>query len=103
MKVLAHEPPATRGDRPGTALAHDEPNARLVRFHLVPGQEVPPHTNPSTVIAVVVAGSGTFAGEDGEAHLRPGDVAVYRPGERHSMRAGNEPLHFVAILAPGPS
>ncbi|HEX7243350.1 MAG TPA: AraC family ligand binding domain-containing protein [Longimicrobiaceae bacterium] len=102
MKVLSLETARTREDRPATAVAHDEENARVVTFDLLPGQRVPPHRNASTVIVSVVAGSGTFRGADGAALLRAGEMAVYAPGEEHSIEAGEGPLSFVAVIAPRP-
>lgn len=102
MKALDRDPPPPRAERPATRLLHDEPNARVVAFHLLPGQEVPAHHSPSTVLVHVVSGRGVFAGEDGSALLDAGGVAVFRPGESHAIRASDGPLHFVAVITPGP-
>jgi quercetin dioxygenase-like cupin family protein len=101
MKVLEHGP-APRADRPASALLHDDANARIVAFRLLPGQEIPPHRSTSTVIVQVTEGSGTFQGEDGEAVLRAGESATYLPNELHAIIAGTEPLRFIAIIAPRP-
>jgi quercetin dioxygenase-like cupin family protein len=101
MKVLA-ETPAPRPDRPASAVIHDEPNARVVAFHLLPGQRVPEHNSDSTVTVHVVSGSGTFEGTDASVTLKAGEAAVYAPGEMHAMEAGAEPLHFLAVIAPRP-
>jgi quercetin dioxygenase-like cupin family protein len=102
MRTLG-DGPAAREGRPATAILHDEPNLRVIAFHLAPGQVVPAHTNPSTVLVQVLAGSGTFRGADGEAVLGPGAAAVYAPGEPHAIEAGEVPLRFLAVIAPGPS
>lgn len=102
MRVLAAGP-APREDRYATALLHDDANARVVAFHLLPGQVVPPHRSESTVLVHVTAGTGRFRGADGDALLRPGDAASYEPGELHSIEAGDEPLRFVAVIAPRPA
>lgn len=103
MTILPTEGPAPRPDRPATQLLHDEPNARVVCFHLVPGQAVPPHTSDSTVVVQVLEGDGLFRGEQREARLGPGQTAVYAPGELHSMApAGDEGLRFLAIITPRP-
>jgi quercetin dioxygenase-like cupin family protein len=99
---LDSAPPPGRPDRPSTRILHDEPNLRVIAFHLLPGQAVPPHRNASTVLVQVVAGVGRFAGEDGEATLRAGEAAVYRPGETHAITALDEPLVFHAVIAPRP-
>jgi quercetin dioxygenase-like cupin family protein len=103
VKVLPEGPSAPAGARPATALLHDEPNVRVVAFHVAPGQEIPPHKSPSTVLVHVVQGRGRFRGEDGEAELEAGRSAVYAPGELHAIAADDEPLSFLAIIAPRPS
>jgi quercetin dioxygenase-like cupin family protein len=100
--VLDSAAPPARPDRPATRVLHDEPNLRVIAFHLLPGQTVPPHRNASTVLVQVVAGSGRFTGEDGETTLLAGESAVYRPGETHSITALDEPLVFHAVIAPRP-
>lgn len=102
MKVIGAEPPPAREDRHATALLHDEASMRLVAFHLAAGQVVPPHSTPSSVTLIVVTGTGTFRGDDDEALLGPGQVAIFEPGEDHAIEAGAEPLHFVAVIAPRP-
>lgn len=101
MKVLNLDTARVWEDRPATAVAHDEENARVVSFALLPGQRVPPHRNRSTVIVSVLEGSGTFSGAGGDVLLHAGEMAVYAPGEEHAIQAGGEALRFVAILAPG--
>lgn len=102
MIELNSAAPPARPDRPATRVLHDEPNLRVIAFHLLPGQTVPPHKNASTVLVQVITGSGRFAGEDADATLRAGESAVYRPQETHSMEALAEPLVFHAIIAPRP-
>lgn len=101
MKVLSGGP-AARVDRHATELLHDEANARVVAFHLQPGQRVPPHHSDSTVIVSVTSGSGRFHGDRTDAVLSAGESAVFAPGETHAIDAGAEPLRFVAIIAPRP-
>lgn len=104
MTVLPIEAPTARPDRPATQLLHDDPNVRVVRFHVAPGQAVPPHTSDSTVLVQVIAGDGIFNGAGDEVHLGPGETAVYVPGELHSMRpAGDGSLHFLAVITPRPA
>lgn len=102
MIALDSAAPPARADRPATRVLHDEPNLRVIAFHLKPGQTVPPHHSASTVLVHVVTGSGRFTGADAEAMLRPGESAVYRPGETHSIEALAEPLVFHAVIAPRP-
>ena len=89
--------------RPATAIVHDVPDARLVVFRLAPGQAVPPHTSPSTVLLTVLAGTGTLSGADDERRCTAGDVVAYEPGELHGMRAdAGEELHLLATIVPRP-
>ena len=103
MKVLEVRATPARDERPSSQVLHDDPDARVVAFHLLPGQEVAAHRSPSTVLVQVVEGSGTFVGRDGEARLGVGDAAVYSPNEVHAIRASEGPLRFLAILTPRPS
>ena len=88
--------------RPASAIVHDAPDARLVVFRLAPGQEVAPHTSPSTVLLTVLEGSGTLSGGDGERPCATGDVVTYEPGELHGMRATDGELLLLATIAPRP-
>lgn len=102
MKVISAPAPAPREDRYATQLVHDEPNARVVSFSLLPGQSVPAHRSDSTVVVQVVEGEGVFRGEDGETRLAAGGSAVYAPGELHSMEPLRGALRFLAIITPRP-
>lgn len=101
MKVL-ESAPEPRADRPASAILHDEASVRIVAFRLQPGQEIAPHRSTSTVIVQVTDGAGTFYGEDAGVRLRAGEGAVYAPGELHAITSGEEPLRFLAIIAPRP-
>lgn len=93
---------AARPDRPATAMVHDSHDARLVVFRIEPGQQVVPHTSHSTVFLSVVEGTGVLSGADAEREVRAGDLVAYEPGEVHSMRAADEQLVLLAIIAPRP-
>lgn len=88
--------------RPATALMHDVPDVRLVIFRIGRGQEVPRHTNPSTVILTVLAGSGVVLGADGDRAVRAGTVIAYEPNEPHGMRAVDDGMVVLATIAPRP-
>ena len=89
--------------RPATALVHDSPDARVVLFRIEPGQQVPVHTSPSTVLLHVVSGMGVVAGAAGERAVRAGDVIAYDREEPHGMRAEREQLVIAAVIAPRPA
>lgn len=101
-RVTAAQAVANHPDRPATALLHDSADARVVMFRIEPGQEVPVHTSTSTVLLVIVAGTGTVAGGDGDRRVGPGDIVAYDPQEPHGMRADGEQLVIAAIIAPRP-
>jgi quercetin dioxygenase-like cupin family protein len=103
MKVLPVRELSSRQERPASAVVHDEANVRVVAFHLLQGQEVPPHHSASTVSLHVVEGTGLFQGESGEATLSAGEVAVFAPGEMHAIRAPEGSLRFLAMITPRPS
>ena len=91
-----------RPGRPATAIVHDSADTRLVVFRLAPGEEVAPHTSPSTVILTVVEGQGAFLGPDRQQSVTPGMLVAYEPNELHGMRATTEPLVVLATIAPRP-
>ena len=93
---------ASRADRPATGILHESPDARLVVFRLAPGQAVPPHRNPSTVMLTVLEGAGVLSGGDDERACVAGDVVVYAPNELHAMRAIDTELLLLATITPRP-
>ncbi len=93
---------AASPSRPATAVVHDSPDARLVVFRIAPGQEVPQHTSPSTVMITVLAGRGTLSGADGVRECGPGEMVTYEPDEVHAMRADSEELLLLAAITPRP-
>ncbi len=101
-RALAASAVNARAERPATALVHDSSDARVVIFRIEPGQAVPMHTNPSTVLLLIVNGSGIVSGADGERAVRAGDIVAYEAREPHGMRAGDEQLVIAAVIAPRP-
>lgn len=89
--------------RPATALVHDSADARVVLFRIDPGQQVPLHSSASTVLLMIVSGSGTVAGAEGERTVGAGDIVAYDARESHGMRAGDEQLVIAAVIAPRPA
>lgn len=100
--TLASQAVSANPTRPATMVVHDSPDARVVLFRIEPGQAVPPHTSPSTVLLNVVSGSGIVSGADGEREVRAGDIVAYAPNEPHGMRATSERLVLAAVIAPRP-
>jgi quercetin dioxygenase-like cupin family protein len=94
---------ANNAARPATALAHDCADARVVLFRIEPGQVVAKHTSPSTVVLMIVSGSGIVSGATGDHDVRAGDIVAYERDEPHGMRATDEQLIVAAVIAPRPA
>lgn len=100
--ALAAAAVAAQAGRPATSIVHDSADARVVLFRLEPGQKVAVHTSPSTVLLVVIAGSGMVCGANGEQLVKTGDLIAYDEREPHGMRAASEQLVIAAVIAPRP-
>ncbi len=94
---------AARPERAATQLMHEAPGARLVVFRIAPGQSVPSHTNPSTVVLTVLEGRGFVAGAHGERPVSAGNVIAYEPDEPHAMRSDDTELVLIATITPSPA
>lgn len=101
--ALAGSAVANSPDRPATTLAHDSADVRVVLFRIEPGQAVPSHTSPSTVVLMIVSGSGIVLDSDGDRAVRAGDLVSYERDEPHGMRATDEQLVIAAVIAPRPA
>ena len=101
--ALAAGAVANHPARPATALAHDSADARVVLFRIEPGQEVARHTSPSTVVLMIVSGSGIVSGATGDRAVRAGDIVAYDRDESHGMRATDEQFIVAAVIAPRPA
>jgi quercetin dioxygenase-like cupin family protein len=88
--------------RPATALVHDSADARVVMFRIEPGQQVAEHTSSSTVLLIVISGSGVVSGAEGNSDVRAGDMIAYAADEPHGMRANDETFVLAAVIAPRP-
>ena len=83
---------------------HADKNGRLLQFALEPGQELKEHSNStSPVYLLILKGEGVFRGDNGsQAVAGPGSIVIYDVDEKHSVKAGDEELVFVAILHGSP-
>lgn len=102
MKRLDAPPAQAPAHKYASTLLHDEPSVRVVAFRLEPGQQVPPHHSPSTVMVTVIAGAGRFSGDGQVELLGAGESAVYAPGESHAIQAVDQALTFLAVITPRP-
>lgn len=73
---------------------------RILRFALRPGQVVREHTAPSSPVQLIILhGEGIFIGENGVEHrYGKGVLLSFDSGEKHSIRALDEELIFIALL-----
>lgn len=83
---------------------HADKNGRILQFALKPGQELKEHSSPSSpVYIVVLKGEGMFKSGDGSDRIAgPGSMVIYDVDEKHSVKAGEDELVFVAILHGAP-
>jgi quercetin dioxygenase-like cupin family protein len=100
--ALATAAVAAQAGRPATSIVHDSADARVVLFRLEPDQKVAVHTSPSTVLLMVIAGSGMVSDANGEHPVKMGDLVAYEEREPHGMRAESEQLVIAAVIAPRP-
>lgn len=98
----AREAVSANPARPATAIIHDSADARCVVFRLEPGQQVAPHTSPSSVLLLAVEGSGVVTTAEGDTPLAVGEAALYEPRELHGMRAVAERFVLLAVITPQP-
>jgi quercetin dioxygenase-like cupin family protein len=91
-------------ERPIAKPIHVDENGRLLRFTLRPGQSVREHVAPSSpVYIVVLKGNGLFSGEDEKEHLfGVNSLLIFKPDEKHTIRALDEELVFLALLHGAP-
>lgn len=78
---------------------HSNEEGRALRFALLPEQEIATHEAPSSPVhLVILRGRGLFTGADGvERECSQGMMVVFDSGEKHSVRALDEKLVYVAI------
>lgn len=91
-------------DHPIAQSIHADKNGRLLQFALEPGQELKEHSNStSPVYLLILKGEGVFRGEGGAQIVAgPGSIIIYDINEKHSVKAGDQELVFVAILHGSP-
>lgn len=71
---------------------------KVVRLRVAAGGAVPEHHSNVDVVVTVVHGNGTFTVEGSARAIRPGDVIVMQPKERHSINAESD-LELVVVHA----
>ncbi len=84
-------------------VIHQTAEAALVVWHLLPGQEIPPHRHPAGQDTwVVLSGEAEYLMEGGRTLiLRAGDIAVAERGQIHGARNLLEaPFIFTSVVSP---
>jgi quercetin dioxygenase-like cupin family protein len=89
-------------DYPVSEILHSCQDMRVILINLLPGQVLPAHASSSTVSLQVVAGRGELLSGCDWAPAQAGTLRFYPPGEPHGIKAGEERLTVLAILAPRP-
>lgn len=104
--TIADHAVSGNAERPASAIVCDSPDARLIVFRIDAGQEVPMHSSSSTVVLLVLRGSGIISGPvEGvitDREVKTGAVVNYQPGESHGMRSVGATLVVLATIAPSP-
>jgi quercetin dioxygenase-like cupin family protein len=101
-RQAVREAKSNNPSRPATAVLLDTPDARLIVFRILPGQAVPPHQSPSSVLLTVLEGKGMLIAPDGVHACVQGDMIAYEPNEIHGMRATDTEMHILAMITPRP-
>lgn len=91
------------GEKPQVEVVYQDDNAKVVRFYLKRGQEIRPHSSPSSVFITVLRGKLSFLlGEEGkEETLGVGDSVYYEPKELHGFKALEDSI-VEAVITPKP-
>ncbi len=89
------------GEKPLSEVVYQDENAKVVRFYLRKGQEIKPHSSPSSVFITVLRGSLSFLSRDKEERLSSGDTIFYEPNELHGFKALEDSV-VEAVITPRP-
>jgi quercetin dioxygenase-like cupin family protein len=76
-----------------------DPKRRQFTVRLEPGQQLPPHRNPSKVVITVVEGNGEITVEGAGVRALPtGIVVQLEPNVEHAVLAGEAGLELMVQL-----
>jgi len=91
-------------ESPQRELVYQDTNARVMRFYLKGGQEIKPHTSPSSVFITVLKGKLSFCmgAADKEEILETGGTIFYEPQELHGFKALEDSV-VEAVITPNPA
>ncbi|HLO03274.1 MAG TPA: cupin domain-containing protein [Symbiobacteriaceae bacterium] len=80
------------------------PQAQVFVLTFSPGQALPPHRHPGSVVVLQVwSGTGLVVTDGQESPIAPGDVLFVTSEEELALRnTGDEPLAVLVTLTPNP-
>jgi quercetin dioxygenase-like cupin family protein len=104
QEIRLHEDWVFHEENPFAEPLYVDHEKRVLRFALRPGQVVKEHVAPSSPVHIIILkGHGTFTGDDGIEHQHgQGRLLIFDSGEKHSIRAQDVDLVFIAILHGAP-
>ena len=89
---------------PEANVSRDDVDKLYVVDCLLPGQVIKEHSAPSSPVHIIVLeGKGLFSGgEGGFREFGPKTCIKFEQGEKHSIKATDEKLVFIALLRGSP-
>ena len=101
VRVFTFRPASSRPEKVGEALAAAA--ARFDTGHAMEKDDPAMHTTRTIDYGIVLSGEIDLELDEGEVHLRPGDVVVQR-GTRHAWRnRGSAPCTMAFVLIGSPN
>ncbi len=103
MAVIKHLEEKFKEGVPNRELVYEDDNAKVIRFYLKQGQEIKPHTSPSSVFISVIKGRALFHVEGkNPVIISEGGTVFYEPKELHGFKAMEDSV-IQAVITPNPS
>ncbi|OLP16662.1 cupin [Leptolyngbya sp. 'hensonii'] len=91
-------------EEPIRSIVTESPEAVVVMWCVLPGQQIQPHIHPTGQDTwVVLSGQGEYLldQEGATQSIVPGQIAVAQVGQVHGViNRGQEPFLFVSIVVP---
>jgi len=88
-------------EAPVKQFLHDSSHMKMALLCLEPGQEIPPHGAPSTVMIQVLEGEGEFTVGEEKKKGVAGNIFPCSPNDSHGIRALTR-LAVLAVVAANP-
>jgi quercetin dioxygenase-like cupin family protein len=94
----------TSDGEPIRSIVTESPDAVVVMWYLMPGQQINPHVHPCGQDTwIVLSGTGEYIlnAEGKTMPISSGQIVVAYTGQVHgAINKGDEPLQFVSVVAP---